>query len=355
MHNRMDEREDKMAADQMHRDDFFGADFSASGMHRTPEVLCIGQAVVDCITRNIQDSPDGTARKTADSITLNVGGDAVNESVALSRMGHSAGLLCCVGDDLAGRIVLEEARRHGVSTDAVTIMRELETPVADIIVQADGSRSSVSSSAARLPGFEPDLKKALQTYGSVRVISFASLFRAPLDDAAVIRRLIRQAHESGAIVCADTKLPTFRKTALAELADVLPMVDYFFPNEEEAAYYTGEQDPLGAARKLLSLGIRAVVIKRGAEGICAGYCSGAGSGSPDAGGAGVRTGSPDAGGAEFFSLPAVPVNAVDTTGAGDHFAAGFICALLQKKDFRECCGMGLEAAAHCIVHAGGTE
>ena len=56
--------------------------------------LCIGQAVVDCITRGLEDDPFGRGKTRAQSITLNLGGDAVNESFVLSSLGHSVGLMC---------------------------------------------------------------------------------------------------------------------------------------------------------------------------------------------------------------------------------------------------------------------
>ena len=248
-------------------------DSSAPCEEGGPQVLCVGQSVVDCITKNSRES---AGRKVADSITLNVGGDAVNESIALTGMGHCAALMCCVGSDHAGKIILDEARRHGVNTDHVTVSPDLVTPVANIFVREDGSRYSVSSTASLVPGYVPDLAAALKSLGAVgsgsgvKVVSFASLFRAPLDDPAVIRKLIREAHESGAIVCADTKLPTFRRTELSEIADVLPFIDYFFPNEEEALYYTDMDEPRDAVTELLSMGVKGVIVKCGAKGIVAG-------------------------------------------------------------------------------------
>lgn len=333
-----------------------------------PEVLCIGQAVVDCTTRNIQGGENG-GRRVADSITLNVGGDAVNEAAALTGMGRSAALMCCVGDDNAGRIILDKMRGCGVNTDFVTVKPDLETPVADIIVQPDGSRGSISSRAQLLPGYEPDLASAVKAFAEaskgdpekgLKVISFASLFRAPLDDPAVIKRLIKEAHESGAVICADTKLPTFRRTELSEIADVLPYIDYFFPNEEEAAYYTDMDEPREAVTELLSMGVKGVVIKRGAKGIFAGLgwenpavgCGESFCATCLASSCSIRDSREKIRGGEMFALPAIPVEAVDTTGAGDHFAAGFITGLLKKMDFRMCCGMGLAAAARCIVRTG---
>ena len=166
-------------------------------------------------------------------------------------------------------------------------------------------------------------------------VSFASLFRAPLDQAPVVCRLIRAAHESGAIVCAGTKIPTFRKMSLEELEALLPMIDYIFPNETEAAFLTGmseeDADYGEMARRLLAKGIRHVVIKTGEKGCYAA--------SPE----------------ECFAIPALKVPVVDTTGAGDNLVAGFIDALLKGQSFRDCCEAGIRTAADSVQHLGATE
>ncbi len=324
--------------------------------HACPEVLCLGQAVVDCITRRPSDDPHGAGKRIAESITLHVGGDAINEAAALTGMGRRAALICAVGADAAGRLILEDAKREGVDTAGVKIVPGMSTPVANIIVGQDGSRSSVSSQASRLPGYVPDLgpyagdgtafeeagaaleiagaaegaeASAGASLGRPRILSLASLFRAPLDDPEVIMHLVTEARQQGMMVCADTKLPTFRRLGLQDIAAVLPMIDFLFPNEEEAMYYTGGTSAEAAAEVLLSMGIRHVVIKCGAKGCYAACEEGR------------------------FALPAVPVRAVDTTGAGDNFVAGFLNALLDGQPFRACCEAGIQAAARSIVHAGG--
>ena len=300
------------------------------------EVLCIGQAVVDCITRGVEDDPFGRGKTRAQSITLNLGGDAVNESFVLSSLGRRAGLMCAVGDDLAGRFVSNEAARRELDTSGVTMIPGISTPVANMFVKMDGSRSSVTSAASLLPGYVPsaDFIRDCVREGA-RVVSFASLFRAPLDQAPVVCRLIRAAHESGAIVCADTKIPTFRKMSLEELEAVLPMIDYIFPNETEAAFLTGmseeDADYGEMARRLLAKGIRHVVIKTGEKGCYAA--------SPE----------------EYFAIPALKVPVVDTTGAGDNLVAGFIDALLKGQSFRDCCEAGIRTAADSVQHLGATE
>ena len=300
----------------------------------TVSVVCIGQAVVDCITRGVEGDPLGMGKTRAQSITLNLGGDAVNESFVLSSMGRRAALVCAVGDDLAGRFVTNEAARRGLDTEGVTMVRGLVTPVANMFVKLDGSRSSVTSAASLLTGYTPDPKYVRSCVEKgAKIVSLASLFRAPLDQPEVVCSLIRAAHASGAVVCADTKIPTFRSMSLRDLASVLPMIDYFFPNDTEAAFLTGingSYEEMAAA--LIEQGIRHVVIKAGEQGIFA----------------------MDAERGERFMLPALKVPVVDTTGAGDNLVAGFMDGLLRGSDFRGCCEAGLEAAALSIQHLGAT-
>ena len=298
------------------------------------EVLCIGQAVVDCITRGAAEDPLGMGKTRADSITLNLGGDAVNESFVLNSLGRRAGLMCAVGDDLAGRFVMDEASRRGVDVSGASMIPHFVTPVANMFVKLDGSRSSVTSAASLLPGYMPDpgfVRTCVKN--GTKIVSFASLFRAPLDQSEVVCCLVRAAHESGAIVCADTKIPTFRSMSLSDLTPVLPMIDYIFPNDTEAAFLTGIDGSFEEmAAALLEQGIRHVVIKAGEEGIFAA----------------------DAESGERFMLPALKVPVVDTTGAGDNLVAGFMDGLLRGADFRKCCEAGIRTAALSIQHLGAT-
>ena len=141
---------------------------------------------------------------------------------------------------------------------------------------------------------------------------------------------------------ADTKLPTYRELQLEEIADILPLIDYIFPNEKEASYYSGislEEDgktPLSDKyRKMADVfrgyGIRNVIIKAGADGC---YVSG-------------EEGT--------FHLPALPVEVVDSTGAGDNFVAGFLSGILRGEGLTACAERGRRQAAICISRMGASE
>lgn len=292
-----------------------------------PDVICVGQAVLDCITRGKEALPYKPNVYRAETIRLHTGGDAVNEAMALAALGHKVGVVCGLGRDVAGDMLASALDRAGVDTSRVSRLN-MDTPIANLQVALDGSRVSVNSEATRLKGYRVDP----EAVKGARLVSLASLFRPPLEDFEVISVLVRAAKASGAIVCADTKLPLREPLQISGLRDVLPMIDYIFPNEKEAAYYTGQRTLEDMARAFVDLGVGNAVVKAGAEGCC--VC----------------------GGGETFLLPAVPVpNVVDTTGAGDHFVAGFIDAVLRGESLRGCAESGLRLAARAITHTGGGE
>ncbi len=289
---------------------------------KTAEVICIGQALVDCIVRGKE--PYRETVDIAEEIILNTGGDALNEACVLETLGCHAKLICGVGRDLAGDLVLKKAESHGVDLSGAVQSERITTPIANLTVDQNGGRRSCNSRATMLDGYLPKL----EVPEDVRVVSLASLFRAPLDQKETVIRLVRTAKEAGAVVCADTKIPTFRQLALSDLEEILPMIDYLFPNEKEAEYLTGKKDYMEMAEALCRRGIQNVVVKTGREGCTA------------------------CGKAQRFHMPARKVEAVDSTGAGDSFMAGFISGILAGDSLEECCSRGIRCAGDCVQRMG---
>ena len=301
------------------------------------DVLCIGQAVIDCITRGQEADKHRENVFRAERIELHIGGDAVNESIALSDMGHKAAIACGVGADLAGNLLRTELAKRGVDTSEISVMKSLTTPIAQLVVHQDGGRHSINSRATMLEGYLPDPQMAHMR--DAKIVSFASLFRAPLDQADEVRRLMLAAKEAGALISADTKLPTFREIRLEELSDVWPLVDYIFPNEKEAAYHTGipedgrnkEEHFRRMTEVFRGYGVKNVIIKAGADGCYINNADG------------------------FVHLPALPVEVVDSTGAGDNFVAGFLSGVLRGENIIACAERGRDRAAQCISRMGASE
>ena len=285
------------------------------------DILCIGMALVDSIIRGFQPEPVSASGYIAESCTLNAGGEAVNAASAAARLGMKTRILCALGDDAAGLIVRGALRRAGV--DDSGILPSAMTPVTTIFVRPDGSRRSITNEAHRYQ-FHPERAD----FSGARAIILGSLFRAPFDDPEIVRSVARKAKDAGQLVFADTKLPNFTKLTLADLKDALPLVDYITPNEDEAKYFTGREEPEEMADVLLGYGVRNAVIKLGSRGCLLKNARGC------------------------IRLPALPVKAVDTTGAGDHFVAGLASELLRGSVTEDALRFANACGAVCTTAAG---
>ncbi len=279
------------------------------------DVICIGMALVDSIIRGFDPTPVSASGYVAESGSLNAGGEAVNEAIAAAKLGLKTGILCALGKDPAGEIVLNELARNGVDTGLV--IRPAATPVTTMFVNADGTRKSVTNQAHRF-NFHPEKDPSLFT--DAKAVILGSLFRAPFDDPEIIHAVVSRAKAAGQLVIADTKLPNFRFLTLEDIRDSLPDVDYITPNGDEARYYTGRAEPEAMADVFLGYGVKNVIIKLGAEGCLLKNRETA------------------------LRLPALPVHAVDATGAGDNLVAGFASEILRGESpanalrFANACG-----------------
>lgn len=287
------------------------------------DVICVGMALVDNIIRGFHPEPVSASGFTAESASLHVGGEAVNAAMAAAKLGLKTGILCALGKDAAGSMVISALEKCGVNTHL--IVETSATPVTTMFVGSDGSRKSITNQAHRVQ-FYPEKYTANCT--DAKAILLGSLFRAPFDDPEIICSVVSAAREAGQMMIADTKLPNFRKLALRDLADSLPMIDYITPNEDEARYFTHAEEPEAMADMFLKHGVRNVIIKLGRNGCILKNEHG------------------------VIRLPAYRIDAVDATGAGDHFAAGFISEMLRGKQVEEALHFANACGAICTTMAG---
>lgn len=294
-------------------------------MERSLDLICIGTALVDSIIRGFDPEPISASGYRAASGSLHVGGEAVNEAMAAAKLGLKTGILCSLGEDEAGEMVVRALRRCGVDTSRILRAKEHPTPVTTMFVRADGTRKSVTNGAHRY-NFHPERDAA--RFADARALILGSLFRAPFDDPEIVLAVLRAARAAGQIVFADTKLPNFRFLTLDDLRGALPLIDYLTPNEDEARYYSGKEDPDAMADVFLGYGVKNVVIKLGGKGCFFKNAE------------------------ESILLPACDVLTVDATGAGDNFIAGFASELLRGASHAEALRFANACGAICTTAVG---
>ena len=289
------------------------------------DILYIGVAIVDSIIKGFDPVPVSETGFRADSGTLHVGGEAVNGSITAAKLGMKTAVFCALGNDAAGSMIEAALTANGVDTGYIVKPENHSTPVTTMFVAADGTRKSVTNKAHAY-NFHPE--QYTDILSDTRAVVLGSLFRAPFNDPAVIRKVTEAAQTNGIPVFADTKLPNFTKLTLRDIADSLPLIECITPNEEEARYYSGETEPEKMADAFLDMGVRSVIIKLGKNGCFFKNREGS-----------VR-------------LTPYDIPAVDAAGAGDNFLAGFVSEILRGSSVRDALTFANACGAICTTAVG---
>lgn len=317
------------------------------------DVTVIGPGVMDVLASPFDREVFTRDSRYLDHIRMSFGGDALNESVVLSRLGKSVQLISKVGNDEAGRSIMGFLRKNGVPTDHVQVQDGLDTSVNIALIAQDGSRKFLMDphSSIRKLGPEdvmPYLPGGSKEQGkTAQIVSFASMFISPLFTIGKMKELFAAVKAAGRTLVVDmTRVKNGEK--LEDLRELLPYIDVFVPNDEEISSLTGEQDPEKNVRLLVQAGVKTAVVKIGPGGCLVGTrCRPEAGDFPDA-----ASGIP----VHIVHVGAVPdVTCVDTTGAGDTFAAGFIAGLCNGWSVTECARLGCAAASCSIEQIGATD
>ncbi len=295
------------------------------------DVVCVGSSVVDIPLRPVDRSVFDQVSYPVENISMQVGGDALNESIIISRLGASVALVTAVGKDAAGNFILESAAREGVDVTGTTVRDGLTTSLNIGLVRPDGERTFITNRNGSLWKTEESDIDA-DEFLSGKILAFGSIFNNPLLSGQWMAELFAKAKKAGMIVCADM-VPSRIGAGLDDIAEALSYVDYFFPNADEAVDLTGARDESEAADILRSKGVGTVVLKVGKRG-----CLLRGEGLDTIVPAFVRD----------------DLQSIDTTGAGDNFASGFIRALLDGKSPVECAVFANGVAAVSVGGLGAT-
>jgi sugar/nucleoside kinase (ribokinase family) len=290
----------------------------------TRRVLVVGDVMTDVIV-----VPEGPIVKGSDrraTVRSRPGGSGANQAVWLGAMGADVVFAARVGAD--DRLMYENYFRGLGVVPVLAGDREQPSGVLVTIVDPDGERSFLTDRGANLNLSPDDLSESLlDDIGMVMVSGYS--FFAPGPRAAV-QGLFAAARARGIAVAVDPASVGFlEEVGPAQFLDWTGGADWIFANESEAEALTGLA---GHEAQMRALGARfkTVLIKRGRLGAALG------------GRDGVRV-----------LLPAPEVTVVDSTGAGDAFAAGFIAAHLAGADEAGALARGIAAGAKAVQSLGG--
>ncbi len=285
-------------------------------------ILCIGDIMLDVTAVIGKDIAQGL--ETRAKISTQGGGAAANVASWLATNGSSAYAIARVGDDSAGRTVLEELDKFGVEHSG-SVIEGANTGVVIVIVDGLGERTMFPDSGANAGLSKNDLPP-LEGFDAIYLSGYSLI--NPFSREGILE-IIAIAREKKIPIAFDpATVGVLVETSISKVREWITLVDLLILNEEEAQFISGKANPIEAAADLLELAPH-VVIKRGAIGAL-----------------GQRRGE------SVVQVEATPTTVIDTTGAGDAFAAGFIQVWSAGGELIDALKRGADLAGRCVAVIG---
>jgi len=250
------------------------------------------------------------------------GGSAANTIYALAHWGVKAGFIGAVGDDFEGQKILNEFESVGVETQRVRIVKGQPTGRVIGIVDLKGRRSLYVN-----PGANLALRLTEDDFAYAAKAQWVHLSSLVGDEAFESQKELVLALPSD-VSLSFAPGAIYSKRGLSALESILKRTNILFVTKDELATLMGTENLDAAAQKLWEIGVETIVVTLGEAGSWVGW----------------------KGKGQF--APCQQAHVVDTTGAGDAFAAGFLWGVLQGKPLSECQRLGTVAASFCLREMG---
>ncbi len=288
------------------------------------DLLVLGDANPDLIVRGGEFPEFGQVEKLVDEAHLAIGGSGAIAACGAARLGLRVAFAGVVGDDVFGRYMLDALTNRGVETRGILVDPTRPTGLS-VVLSRGNDRAMLTA-----PGTIADLRAEvvdpalLRDSRHVHVSSYY-LQRGLRSD---LPALFEEAHEAGATTSID---PNWDPAGEWDggLLSLLFATDCFFPNSAEARAITGVDDVDVAAGALAERGA-VVAVKFGQGGGLAMWQD------------------------EVVRSESIPIDVVDTTGAGDSFDAGFLAGRLAGWSLSRCLQLAVACGSLSTQAAGGT-
>ena len=286
-----------------------------SSSEKKNRVFGLGQCCLDYIGK-VKDYPAPDAKCEFTDLVVQGGGPVATALVALARWGVSCAFAGVVGDDRFGSLIKDSLDQEGIDTTGMIVRRGFESQFAFILAEPGVGRRTIFWRRPTGPPLKPEeineslLKRA-------QVLHIDSHFGEATLTAC------SRARKAGVKIVVDAD--SFHE----EMLEIARLSDCFIASETFAASFAGEGKAIEACRRIADLGPRVAAVTRGAKGYVAWD------------------------GRKAIQGPAYPVEAVDTTGCGDVFHAGFIYGLIRGWNHEKSFDFAAWTAARVSLQMGG--
>lgn len=289
------------------------------------DVLTVADACVDFFLKSTDITPEfGQKEKLIDDYGFELGGSGCIFACQAAKLNLRTACIGKVGNDVFGELVLDKLRHAGVILDFFKINENIKTGVTVSLCTASDRAMLTYPGSIDAVSREDITDEMLSAARHLHIGSFYLTKRLQ----GAYKDVVLKAKSRGLTVSMDTNWDPEEKWD-GGIWDLLPYVDVFLPNENEAMAVAGADNPEDAV-KILNSTVPIVALKQGGKGAAA-YCRG-----------------------EEFHCEPLGVKATDAIGAGDSFDAGFVYGFLKGLRIEECLKIGCVCGSMNTTCAGGT-
>lgn len=251
------------------------------------------------------------------------GGKGCNQAIAISKLGGKVNFISKIGKDEYGKLAMDTLIKNNININKVIVDKNLQTGVAGILIDKNTGKNAINVITGAPSTFTiNEIKK------QINIIKDSKIFITQLElPKEVTLHSLKFARENNVT----TILNPAPASQISK--EFFESIDFFTPNETEAEFYTGiqiknENDAKKASSKLISMGLKNIVITLGEKGLF--YSDGK----------------------KEIYMKANTVKAIDTTGAGDAFNGGLAYGLSQDKSIEDCLKLANNVAALSTTKVG---
>jgi sugar/nucleoside kinase (ribokinase family) len=301
-------------------------------MEKRFDCVVVGSCVVDVLARPVPLSqPIGRGRLVeGEPLRLTTGGIVSNSGIAMARLGMRVAAFTYVGDDEWAAVIRSRYAAEGIDTSSLMTHPEQATSTSAVLIDPSGERSFLHCAGApRWLDREACLAR-LDLFAESRamLLGYYPLMTRLQNDLPEVLAAMRAA---GCLTALDA---AGDGGTMDPLARILPHLDFYVPNETEAAHQTGRDEPREMIQTYRDAGAQGLLgIKLGERGALL---------SPRPG--------------EFVDVAVVkaPGQVVDTTGAGDSFYGALLAGILRGLSPADAGKLAAAAGACCVTGLGAT-
>jgi len=289
--------------------------------------VVFGNVTLDVLCQTVDDVPRYES-VSFDRAVLSPGGCASNVAVGLAALGIPTALICKIGQDVAADILRRTWSKFRLNLDYVKTEPSVHTAISVGLIDHDAQPRFIHTPGANRFLTINDFPQELFNNTKIKLLHIAGFFVLPgfLDER--LKDFFKRARQSGWIVTLDV-VNSKRYWKPEFLFPCMSEIDIFLCNRNEAAKLTGKDDIEESAQQLRHSGAKAVIIKAGKDGCFLHNDE------------------------QVGMIPTQNnVEVVDTTGAGDAFAAGLIAAIVNGRNLYEACLQGNACGAKVVQELG---